>query len=137
MSAQELFNKIVVHLRVQGRKSQRYDTIGADGFQCAYKSKNGDKCAIGRLIPDEDYDSKMEGRSIHQLMDLDPFNLIFKNLLPHQDLLNELQIIHDKEDVFFWENAFTKIARIFNLSLSSDNEIHFDDSYKECLIYEP
>lgn len=49
MNAQEIFDKVVNHLRKQGHRS-----LSEDG-RCLYRGSNGDKCAIGCIISDEDY----------------------------------------------------------------------------------
>lgn len=92
MTAQEVFDKVANHLRKQGRQS-----ISADG-ECVYRSKNGLKCAVGCLIPDENYNRYMEGRTVRELVKdssdcprdcLDLFTT-------HLDLLEDLQQVHDE-----------------------------------------
>lgn len=46
---------IIRHLRKQGRKAE-----GPDG-KCMYRAPNGDRCAVGCIIPDEQYKPDMEG----------------------------------------------------------------------------
>lgn len=47
---------------VQGLNEQKaFSAI--DGNQCQYRSPNGNKCAVGFLIPEGNYDPKMEGKS--------------------------------------------------------------------------
>jgi hypothetical protein len=53
VNRQEIFDKVAKHLLTQNRQAK-----GKTG--CAYRGDNGDKCAIGCLIPDEDYGPKME-----------------------------------------------------------------------------
>lgn len=54
---QEAFDKVCAHIKAQGHKS--YDS---DRNQCLYR--NGpDKCAIGALIPDEEYQPEFDGRA--------------------------------------------------------------------------
>ena len=60
MNNQEIFNKVLTNLRAQGRRSMI-------GDRCCYRGSNGDKCAIGHLIADEDYHVLMEGHSIESL----------------------------------------------------------------------
>lgn len=55
MTDQELFDRVVTHLRTQGRPAK-------DGWGvCNYRAPDGCKCAIGALIPDETYDEVFEG----------------------------------------------------------------------------
>lgn len=89
MTAQELFNTVVLHMRKQGRQS---NTAGP-GSSCRYRSPEGMKCAVGCLIPDEVYNQGIEGRSVNSaavmmlLMDL--------HLQEHKSLLISLQGAHD------------------------------------------
>lgn len=57
---QEAFDKSVRGILAQGRKS--YETGG-----CAYRGEDGCKCAIGQLIPDEEYDPLFECLSVEGL----------------------------------------------------------------------
>lgn len=50
---QEVFDFVVKMLHGQGGKS-------TNGLICMYRAANGRKCALGWLIPDEEYDPKME-----------------------------------------------------------------------------
>lgn len=47
MSMQSVFDTILTGLRKQGRQSRDPMTSG-----CRYLAKNGDKCAVGILVPD-------------------------------------------------------------------------------------
>lgn len=47
MSMQSVFDTILIGLRKQGRQSKDYITHG-----CLYLATNGDKCAVGILVPD-------------------------------------------------------------------------------------
>lgn len=40
---------------------------GIDTIQCAYRGKNGAKCAVGLFIPDDKYSEDFEGESIYQI----------------------------------------------------------------------
>lgn len=55
MTEQEIFDKVAEHLQKQGHRALNEDGV------CVYRGKNGTKCAVGALIPDELYDSKIEG----------------------------------------------------------------------------
>ena len=88
---QEIFDIVVLHLYRQGHPA--YDQ--KEG--CLYRAPNGDKCAVGVLIPDQVYDPGMEGKSV------DNQNFSFSKVLPkyiHQniDLLLALQGVHDEWD---------------------------------------
>lgn len=55
MTEREVFDKIKTHLLTQMSKSML-----DNGERCAYRGYNGRMCAIGCLIPDEDYKPIME-----------------------------------------------------------------------------
>ena len=50
MFAQEIFDTVVEHLRRQGHRAYKEE------YGCLYRLENGDKCAVGCLIPDHLYD---------------------------------------------------------------------------------
>lgn len=53
MTLQETFDKVVNGLRKQGCRSLK-------NGRCRYRGDNGRKCAVGMVIPDEDYNPDME-----------------------------------------------------------------------------
>ncbi len=73
---QEAFDKSISGLRDQNRKSY----TDHSGRTCAYRGPNGCKCAIGHLIPDNIYSTKMEHKSISILLDYNKYNItkVFK-----------------------------------------------------------
>lgn len=104
LDAQTIFDRVASHLLAQ--KASAFDHDG----NCVYRNYQGLKCAVGCLIPDQDYTSKIEGFSI-------PFEgvtltseiaeksellskILLKNKIDLQDskirnLLRSLQNIHD------------------------------------------
>ena len=58
MTKLKIFNLVKKQLRVQGRRSVKPES----GF-CQYRSKDGARCGVGFLIPDEEYSPSMEGRT--------------------------------------------------------------------------
>jgi hypothetical protein len=81
---QEAFDLVVTHLKNQGRQAF------ADGA-CKYRTSDGLKCAIGALIPDEDYMPEWEGHSVGEL--ISSFGLETASV--DRGLLAELQYVHD------------------------------------------
>lgn len=69
-------------------------SITEDGIHCAYRGVDGNKCAIGCLIPDAEYDEAMERSSVYSVCSSD-----FAPCLQSQDLsidlLEALQMSHD------------------------------------------
>lgn len=84
MNAQEIFDKVVVHLNNQGHPAR--DMNGA----CVYLAPNGDMCAVGCLLGDR-YRPTMERTPAETLVD----NFEFADLKPHADMLQWLQHAHD------------------------------------------
>jgi hypothetical protein len=54
MTPQEIFDTVATHLFTQGHKA-----INGHGG-CVYRCRDGSKCAVGVLIPDDKYFPKME-----------------------------------------------------------------------------
>jgi hypothetical protein len=109
MNNQEAFNIMVQHLRKQGRKSE------LDASNCAYRSKDGLKCAVGALISDEKYQKKYEGHSASMLAQLTG---MFKGLDLY--LLDDVQNIHDNYPVTAWESRLKGVAEDYELTLPED-----------------
>lgn len=68
-SRQEIFDIVAAHLLKQGEQSffREYDRDDQEDVVtgCAYRSKDGKKCALGALMADEDYRDVFE----HQTLD--------------------------------------------------------------------
>ena len=118
MTPQEVFTTVVTHLRNQNAKSTERESGEA---LCAYRGLHGRKCAVGCLIPDEEYSAKLEK--------IGPFGLVnkfgkaglgpvsFKLFSEHGLLLAELQRIHDNTKIENWELYFAILAIEFELEL--------------------
>lgn len=105
---QEIFDKIVTHLRAQGCRAVR------ETGDCAYLAPDGKRCAAGCLIPPEDYDPKFEGCSVYG-------SKIYGYLSKHYSdndifLIREMQDIHDGAAVDDWELRFKCIADVHGLN---------------------
>ena len=110
-TAQEIFDTVVNHLRQQNATA-----LSEDGFTCAYRGRNGTRCSVGILIPDELYSPQMEGHNLRHLMG---FNLIPSPLkeefATHLNLLTRLQSVHDSREIYNWEAGFSSVANDFKL----------------------
>jgi hypothetical protein len=97
-----------------------------------YRADNGDKCAIGALIPDSMYvkatdkESGMEGKLVDSLIEMYPeVKLFFQRV--DIGLLISLQSVHD-----YWHNAsqeslcldLTTIAEIRGLIYDASKYLH-------------
>lgn len=109
MNRQEVFNKVATHLLTQNAKA-RTET-GWGNFICSYKADNGLKCAIGCLIPDDQYDKRIEGKSIN----LNPLLIsILRNAIDLYiddiNFLENLQMIHDQLPIKSWAEELNQFA---------------------------
>ena len=59
LTFQTAFDKMLAHLRQQGRASVR--TYPSGSTSCRYRASDGAMCAVGCLIPDNAYDGDLEG----------------------------------------------------------------------------
>ena len=122
MNAQEVFNTVVTGLRKQNAVSE------TPSGGCAYRGEHGRKCAVGMLIPDDEYDPRKEGLRVKCLVSskkpIPTLVLMFTEGLG--SLINAIQWVHDvemREDerdvgVAFGPTtvaAFAKIAGRFKL----------------------
>jgi hypothetical protein len=110
MTLQEVFNKVVTHMLTQMKQAAGPDRV------CMYRAPDGTKCAIGCLIQDEDYNPRMEGRTVYALNSLNmlPDYLVdLKVSSPH--FLAELQTIHDSVDPTCWKQSLQEFAHLYSL----------------------
>lgn len=98
-TAQELFDRVALHLLRQGRGSYLITTPDPTRPQltkvsCLYRLQESDStclsCAIGHLIPDDAYDPSVERSAVHSL------RLSTPNIWKGPLLLNRLQSVHDR-----------------------------------------
>lgn len=122
MNLQEIFDKVVDHLKTQNK--QAVDDEG----DCLYRTQEGLKCAIGCLIPDEWYTPNMEiGGPITT-------NTLVKQVLSGfagidifsegvMNLLKSLQHVHDRNFMEGFTKEFSevlvKVAKKYNLACDS------------------
>ena len=110
MTNQEVFDKVATHLLTQNRKSINEEETGN---ACKYRGPNGLKCAAGILIPDDIYNSSMENVIIGAVLRKTPK---LAPLMPFTNLLNNLQEIHEWEEVQNWKTELQKLAVSHKLS---------------------
>lgn len=90
MTDQEIFDTVVSHLLQQGKPA-------SDGDYCVYRTTDGLKCAIGVLIPDDEYIPTMEGCPLSDDIPDSEINKWVASNYPNQfELLVALQTLHDK-----------------------------------------
>lgn len=98
MNRQEMFDKMWNGLKAQGWKPSTKYVEGSE--TCAYRGKNGMKCAFGHLISDEDYPkvAHCEGNSVDR-----PMLLTLSIDTDEHEFLTDAQGAHDR--VFFGNNG--------------------------------
>lgn len=115
-SLQDIFEHIATHLIKQGKAS-------FNGAICAYRGKDGYSCAIGCLIPDEEYSRKMEGGGVSELM-AKFYPEINKEIdRDKQNLLIRMQNIHDYWNPVDWKDCIIKYAKERNLDTQFINNL--------------
>lgn len=105
LTSQEMFDTVARHLLTQGRRSLRGAGPSA---VCAYRGWDGTKCAIGAIIPDDEYDPIMEGITVESMR----VSTICRDTLP---LAIRLQFVHDQIRPGDWPRALLKLAESFDL----------------------
>lgn len=115
MTNQEAFTKVIIHLRTQG-----HPAIDKDKDVCVYRHPNGiDRCAIGILIPDEEYKSDFEGELVGKIYSMVPS---FQNL--DINLLTILQYMHDSSSHKGFNIEWPKEIEIEFLYIAQKYNLH-------------
>jgi len=99
---QEIYDQVKQHLLNQGCKSE-------DSASCMYRDVNGNKCAAGCLMSDDEYTAQFEGNSWHDLI------IDRKVTSVHAGLIAKLQDVHDRRSVNSWSRELKKVAVAHNL----------------------
>lgn len=105
---QQTFDIICNHLLTQNEKSRN-----GEGGACKYRDRQGNRCAVGVLIPKEKYDSAMEGQIVNCLSS--QVHILMKNLGHDIDLLSSLQVVHDSTEASDWGEHLRLVAKMFGL----------------------
>ena len=105
-TAQEVFEQVAKHLIKQNAKAQN------DYKSCKYR--HGDlKCAAGCLIAEDEYNE--------DIMECNGWGrLVTRDIVPenHDDLICDLQKVHDKKETNTWKEELIKVATEHNLDYS-------------------
>lgn len=96
MNMIDMFEKVKTHLLSMTERSRHKDFVGGS-VGCAYRTADGNRCAVGCLIPDELYKEEFETFSVEGLLTNFPSQEVFGFYVTYNQgkLLRELQIIHD------------------------------------------
>ena len=110
----DVFNYVIDHLRAQGERSVFFNR---DGETCAYRgidSALGVKetmCAVGALIADDEYNPTWEGAPLEKLITYpDLPEALRVRLDAHYEMLDDLQLFHDRQISYTEEGVFTQHA---------------------------
>lgn len=117
MNAQEVFDKVVNHLRAQGEPAIDH-AAGACKYRVEATGGRVLKCAIGCLIDDNDYNPDMESHNLNKLLSNEkalPLGPLRNLLTQHSQLLHWLQVTHDTFPQSSWEMQFKVIAEVYQL----------------------
>lgn len=112
MNTQELFDKVADHLLTQNTRA-----TSASGM-CAYRGVEGTMCAVGCLITTDAYTSAIEGLTVGDecLMEVLKESLGHEIGMVEEDLLGQLQRIHDNADPRVWADELQATATAFDLN---------------------
>ena len=102
MTNEEAFRVSADGLLEQGCVSTAF---GQAPYLCRYRGAEGRKCALGFLIPDEEYDASMENAEIGTLKKSCPS---LQGL--NEKMLQRLQSIHDRRSPQKWRDELRKMA---------------------------
>jgi len=123
---QEVFDQIATHLLKQGKQSNRYD----DREICAYKGAENTKCAAGCLIADNEYIPEMDNAIALQKkypdINIELYGASWQALVKvglvtnkHENLIQDMQLIHDTVLPICWKDELKKLAKEFNLNTNA------------------
>lgn len=126
LTNQQIFDKVLAHAQAQykeyGDDAQSLETDAT----CLYRQKISDgrvkMCFIGLFIPNEKYDSIIEGESVQGLFDKHGDMMLAAGLDQSQSsFLQALQHIHDENCPSKWDSKFAVFAVSFDLECSIES----------------
>ncbi len=89
----EVFQRVITHLETQRKKALR-------NGQCVYRTDEGLKCAIGCLIPDDEYNPEIEGSSLCGMMRNKMPPTIVALMQQGNKMVSLLQTLQDLHDMY-------------------------------------
>ena len=110
MTNEEAFQISAKHLLKQGRRA-------IVKGNCVYHAPHGAKCAIGVLIPDDEYRPEFENMWVGNICEKIPA------IVPLDvRMLERIQLIHDESSPYEWRSELAKVAREYGFSEEFLNE---------------
>jgi hypothetical protein len=115
---QEIFNTVVTHFA-----SMKHRSMLEDGETCAYRAPDGNKCAIGVLIPDDVYKPDIEGQGFSfDYSDADVNMWINSTFtIDNYGLLCSLQTAHDLSRYWRQEEGRERLQQELRYIASANN----------------
>lgn len=107
-SEQKTLNKVVRHARRQGCKS-----VDPMTNSCLYRGPQRRRCFAGAVIPNRMYRKEFEGKSAQSINVAPTLQTLGLNV----DLCQDLQNVHDNNDVSQWENRLKVVADKYGLTV--------------------
>lgn len=135
--ALEVFNKVKGHLLTQNKRS----TSPMNDRYCAYRGKDGRKCAIGIFIPDDKYTEQFENIGLNLNIEFDTesrkgelirvlgaeigFEETDKCFIRY---LASLQRLHDEINVGRWEYELENMKdKLNSIQTDEDLQLNFNE----------
>ena len=109
---QEMLNKVISRAKL-GVKSA-YDGGEDDGNTCRYRTRDGNRCFVGELIPDERYTPYIEDAPIGKHI----IDMIPDATLSDIEFLQDMQTVHDNSPVREWQDELHALADKYELSFN-------------------
>ena len=102
---QQIFDQVATHLLTQHEAAQVEKRGG--GVACLYRVPDTDlKCAGGCLIADDEYDPSCEGKTWDDAIQV--YVGKYPNCDKHEDLITDLQSLHDEgNSAYWWQNLYS------------------------------
>jgi|SRR5579859_6197638 len=123
MDRQGVFDQVTTHLLTQNAKSD--DSSWDQTPMCLYRARKNLKCAIGGIIRDEFYKPELEGHGVDHPDVLRAVELSLGCKIVEQrdeDLLKELQSVHDMHPVSKWHKTLSLLASMMRLKFNPPKE---------------
>jgi len=129
-SLQTIYDEVVRHLLTQ-------KVAAASMGACRYRDDTGNKCAVGKLIPNEAYHPNLEGPNLANKLDINrphrrilhAYGYLPASDLPdhsadseHYKLLCALQSLHENHAERYWADELECIAKTFHLTSITQGE---------------
>ena len=107
---QDTFNRVARHLLAQNR-------VSSNGENCLYRGPGGTRCAVGCVIDDKHYCSRLEGRTVGSE---EVRRALVKSGVPYRweifAMLSDLQTVHDYWGVSDWRTRLSQVAAAHDVS---------------------